>query len=379
MNSHRRLTAICLLHLATCLVSGHAWSSVQSPDRPFAYVVCDDGYFRDHRVYRIDMLAGELAGTSEPIDWMGSPLKIAYDPNLFRIYAASQRGKTWDYWPVTVLRVGGGEFEVLAHYSTNPEDTQPRGSERTVLDEDGQTRTTHLNTLPDEVYEFTVSPDGRELYLSHGGLVETEHVTEVWDARTGQVLRRLIQITPDARAWSPDGSLVAGFWAADEQETVEPGLVTIYRNQGGVSLRDAKSLEVLSVNYVEDNRGLQPPWGRIERPFIYRHRSAGETRVYDRDSGEVLRTLDLNELVKIPGASLVHLNGVWSEVNSLPVLENPAWVPLSVTAQFHESSTPNSYSGHQQGYVVLIDILETREATPIKVGVKCSNAVVAYE
>ena len=238
-----------------------------------------------------------------------------------------------------------------------------------------------MNTLVDEIYRLVVSPDGEELYLSHGGLVETEYPTEVWDASTGQVLRRLRQIPPGSRAWSPDGTRVAGFWAETEGGKTSEGGATVAPTPGGVVVKSATSLEVLSRSYLQGNRGLQPPWGRIDRPFIGERLSLAEPRVYDRDTGEYLGSLNLNDLVKIPGASHVYLNGRWPEINSLPVLENPTEVPISVTAVFEGEDLPENIrgGGHERSYLLLLDILESREVWRIEVGVRCSNAVVAYE
>ena len=94
----------------------------ESPASPIAYVVCGDDSFSESRVYRADLLAGELKGVSDPIDWLGQPWHLDYDPVHSRLYIASMH-KKWSrgMWPVTSLRVRGGEFEVLDRFSTNRE------------------------------------------------------------------------------------------------------------------------------------------------------------------------------------------------------------------------------------------------------------------
>ena len=155
--------------LATLPLCAHADDDEQAAlTRPIAYVVCGDTFFDDVSAYRIDVLAGSVLNISEPIEWAGAPELLVFDSNQSRLIIGSWSkperagGEPDRYvWPVTVLRVGGGEFRVVNRFAINRENytSYPANPKK------GPPQ------LPQEVvYRLALSPDGHSLYLGHSEL-----------------------------------------------------------------------------------------------------------------------------------------------------------------------------------------------------------------
>ncbi len=345
------------------------WSEREPPAAPVAYVLCGDDLLDEIRAYRVDLLAGELTDVSEPLEWVGAPNHLAYDPVRSRLYFASMN-KKWSppMWPVTSLRVGGGEFEVAGRFPTNRENNlleKARAGEAPPNWRMGMR----------EAYKVIVSPDGRELYVSYGGLYkDTGAIMQVWDADTGEVLRGLPTVIESHYEWSVDGAHVAEIWPGGDRESVLDGKVIVKKRKGGVSVRSALTGEKLSLRRLEDNKGMHPPWGRIEEPLIYlfpRNTDLGEVRVFDRDTGRMISRFKVRELTGL------HMAGS----PEIAVLKGGKLIAVSVVERlppivYH---WPNSVVTQEQGYVVLIDVMQQREVSRIQVGARCTNAVVAYE
>ena len=182
------------------------WSEGGASTFPVAYVVCSGDYRSESRAYRVDLLAGELTDVSEPLEWVGAPHHLDYDPVRSRLYFASMN-KKWSppMWPVTSLRAGGGEFEVAGRFPTSRENNLLEKARA------GEAPPSWRMGMP-EAYSVIVSPDGRELYVSYGGLSDTGMLAEVWDADTGEILRGLPSVISSEDPWSPDGNHVAVIW-----------------------------------------------------------------------------------------------------------------------------------------------------------------------
>ena len=337
----------------------------KAPASPMAYVVCGDRSLRESRAYRVDLFAGELKGVSDPIDWLGRPWHLDYDPVHSRLYIASMH-KRWSrgMWPVTSLRVRGGEFEVLSRFSTNRENNlleKARAGERPP---DMRIR---------EAYQVVVSPTGNELYVSYSGLSETGALTEAWSANNGEVVRSLATPIRSHYSWSPDGSRVASIWPSSERERIENGSMIVEKLPAGVGIVNTRTGEKEGITYLEGNKGLHPPWGRIDEPFIYlssREVGLGKLRAYDRDTGEIISQLDLRQLTGMTLAGSPEF----------AALDEGRLIAVS-TEQRMEPAESSSDPGqlNTQGYVVLIDLIGRREITRTRVGARCTNTVVAYE
>jgi len=365
--ARRLVAALGLLAALALMAALWLWNEREPPTSPVAYVLCGDDLLNEIRAYRVDLLAGELAGVSDPIDWLGDPHHLAYDPVRSRLYVASMN-KKWSppMWPVTSLRVGGGEFEVAGRFPTKRENNLLEKARAGEAPPDWRMR------MP-EAYRVIVSPDGRELYVSYGGLSDTGMLVEVWDADTGEALRLLPHAIGSRDAWSPNGDYVAEIWPGGDREIDQHGNVIVKKRKGGVSVSSTQTEERLAPKYLEDNKGMHPPWGRIEEPLIYlfpRNMSLGEVRVFDRDTGRMISQFKVRELTG--------LDLSWPEI---AVLEGGRLIAVAAVkrTEAEESYPPRSLGFRREGYVVLIDVMERREVSRTQVGARCTNAVVAYE
>jgi len=339
------------------------WNEEEASTSPVAYVLCGDDLLDEIRAYRVDLLAGEMTSVSEPIDWLGDPHQIAYDPVRSRLYIASMN-KKWSppMWPVTALRARGGEFEVAARFPTNRDNN--------LLEK------ARAGEAPDakvkEAYVVAVSPDGNELYVGHGGVYEkTGLLMEAWDADTGEILRVLRWPIPGVPEWSPDGDHVAAIWPSHDRRVYEDGEAVTKARKGGVRVINMRTDE----RRLEDNKGLHPPWGRIEEPLVHLFDRAymedEEVGVYDRDTGEALSKLGIRQLTGLTLAGNP----------AIAVLEGGRLIAVSAVkrTEAEASYPPRSLGFRREGYVVLIDVMERREVSRTQVGARCTNAVVAYE
>jgi len=366
----RLVVLVCGLAAAAALLAFWLWNEREAPTSPVAYVLCGDDLLNEIRAYRVDLLAGELAGVSDPIDWLGDPHHLAYDPVRSRLYVASMN-KKWSppMWPVTALRARGGEFEVAARFPTNRDNNL---LEKARAGEAPPSRK-RMGEPMREAYRVIVSPDGRELYVSYGGLYDTGMLVEVWDADTGETLRGLPHAIAGRDEWSPDGNYVAEIWPGGDREIDQHGNVIVKKRKGGVSVSSTQTEERLAPKYLEDNKGMHPPWGRIEEPLIYlfpRNMSLGEVRVFDRDTGRMISQFKVRELTG--------LDLSWPEI---AVLEGGRLIAVAAVkrTEAEESYPPRSLGFRREGYVVLIDVMDRREVSRTRVGARCTNAVVAYE
>lgn len=350
-----------------------------------AYVVCGDDHAYDYdkygRVYRVDLLAGILQNVSNPIDWVGNPQHLSFDPVYSRLYIASMRGRSYDYWPVTVVQVNNGVFEVVGRFSTAADDTLPRGAGEARKRESGESYRSHLNTKVREAYESVVSPDGKELYVMHGGLADTGHLSAVWDSETGEVLRLLPTSIRPSHLWSPDGKRVAAIWPSGERTRHENGQERTRTWPGGVSVIDVQT-GVRVTNYLEENQGMHPPWSKVYGPYIRVHGS-GLLRAYDRDTGDVISEFNVMELTGLT----THYGGIlWSQP---PVLDDRQSIILNMRCYERTDDRnrtnclwptyeelPNII---EHTYLVVIDALRQIEISRSEVGTDCSNPVLGYE
>ena len=326
------------------------WIAKSEDDRtlkmPVAYIVCGDAYFRDYRVYRIDLINGGVLAASESIDWMGNPKHLAMDAKRSRLYIGSFRGKARDYYPITVVNIQDSEFEVVNRFSTNPKDVLPRDS-------------TQHNSKPYEVYQIAVPPNGNELYVMHGGLSEGM-LRAVWDADTGEVLRELETYVRPSDVWSPDGHYVAGIWPNHVRTVQQNGTTTTEKITAGVDVRDVRTGKRVSLTWLEDGKELHPPWNRIDGSLIRLH-GTGRILAHDRDTGDVIADFNIDNLT-----GLNTFGGVRWDMP--PVFDDNQTIVLSMIG-FEKERT----------YVVAIDVLRQSEVSRTGIGANCTNPVLAYE
>ncbi len=328
--------------------------------RPMAYVACESGHPGESRVYRVDLQAGRVRGISDPIKWAGHPKFLVFDAVYSRLYIGSEVNESaGPSWPVTALRVGGGKFEIVKRYATNGERDDPN---------EGNKHQRRPDKPQDQVFHLAVSPDGNELFVSHSGL--NLMLTAVWDAHTGEVLREIRAVIRRNFLWSPDGDYAANFWPSSKVRVRRRGEFITQEAPGGFRVFDVRSGSTVLSEDVERNKGMHPPWGRIEEPFIF-HESNGERIVvYDRDTGEIVSEFDLRNATE-----------QWMRFNYFfAILDNERLIALSATKGIPiMSSSVTNEESRNESYVVLVDVIDQREISRTTLAGRCTAPVVAYE
>lgn len=346
---------------AICLLAAGLTMADEIPEkRPVAYVVCGDSYEGESWVYRVDLFMGALLAVSEPINGMGNPDKLAIDPGNQRLYIASMRGMANDYWPVTVVSTSGDSFEIISRFSTASDDG---------------------NSRMHEAYEIVVSPDGNELFVAHGGLVDSGHGNAVWDSATGDVLRFLPRMIDPYDLWSPDGMHVARFRPAGERTREVDGQEITERWKGAVTVIDVQTGD-RETTYLEKNRGMHPPWGEVESPFIQVHGS-GRLLAFDRDEGTVISKFNVQE---VAGLTTNYGGITWHQP---PVLDDRQSIVLTMRCFERVAERDGSNClwptleewPHiiEHTFVVVIDAILQTEVTRTEIGTNCTRPVLAYE
>ena len=337
--------------------------------RPIAYVVCGDAFYDDVRAYRIDVLAGSVLNISEPIEWAGAPELLVFDSNQSRLIIGSwskpeRAGEEPDsyVWPVTVLRVGGGEFRVVNRLAINRENyTAYPANPKKGPPELPQAR----------VYRLALSPDGNSLYLGHSELA-ARYGAEVWDSHSGKTIRWIDALLVGDEVWSPDGKFAARLEPSFQFRRRKYGKFTIERIDARISVIDVVKGEEKPTVYLDNNMGLHPPWGRIEEPFIhYDHRSR-RVEAYDRDTGRKISDFGVHEVTE---------RGVKAASRHFATLQEGRLIVMSLGKRT-KLATRDPATGldfTHQGYVALIDVIEPRAITRVEVGDRCTAPVLAYE
>ena len=366
------LGAISLLVLALLYFVGNRESFLR---KPIGYVVCGClDYDPDNRVYRIDLNTGQVLSMSDKLAWMGRPNDIALDTDRMRLYIASMNGKSYaDYYPMNIIDVSTGQVELI----------------KQIAIEVDAGRVNWINRFSEEVveaYEIVISPDGEELYVSHGG---SDGLRSVLDAATAEVKRRLpILVRKGYTVFSQDRRYAWNFRPYREwQEEVDgvvrtsnrPGISVVYDTLNG----EEKSR--ITLNRYEDYRSafLQAnKWGPWDTPSGPRVRlEKGNLVAYDRDTYNILSRADISEFL--------------GQYGSMPrtVFDDGRRVAMiaSVERQVGTRYRDDGFGGaHEEGiyrtdsFVASFDVKsgELLFKTPVGMEIEsdyCTNIEVAYE
>ena len=280
--------AIALVALAVAYFAGNRESLVR---KPVGYVVCGClDYDPDNRVYRIDLETGQVLSVSEKLAWMGRPNDIALDADRMRLYVASMRGKSsYDFFPVSIIDFANGQFKIGKQFAIE-------------VDEGRVTWTNRFGKNVVEAYSVVLSPDGSELYVSHGG---SDGLRSVLDATSGGVKRRLrMLVRRGYTVFSPDGRYAWNFrpyreWQEEADGVVstsnQPGISVVYDSFTGgeesrITLNSHKSHEAALLQASQ--------WGPWETPSGPRVRlEKGNLVAYDRDTYNILSRADISEFL----------------------------------------------------------------------------------
>ena len=153
-----------------------------------------------------------------------------------------------------------------------------------------------------------LGPLGKKLYVGYFG----ENPTAILDPLSGEVMRGLSGFVQKTREFSPDGKMAANIFPGGSRLR-DSGLMEY---QGLVSVLNLETGSGLPPVYLENNRGLYPPWDSPEDHFIYLRSQPRQDiyriEVYDRESGELLAMNDeilggfnQRHFTRIPGSDNV--------------------------------------------------------------------------
>ena len=212
--------AIALVALAVLYFVGNRESLLR---KPIGYVVCGCmDYDPDNRVYRIDLESGQVLSVSEKLQWMGRPNNIALDAARMRLFVASMNGKSsHDFYPMSIIDVANSQAKIIKQLAIE-------------LDEGREVAINRFGEKVVEAYNIVLSPDGSELYLSHGG---SDGLRSVLDATTGRVKRNRLELLVRSgyTVFSPDGSYAWNFRPYREWQEEVDGVVRT-RKRPGISV-----------------------------------------------------------------------------------------------------------------------------------------------
>ena len=312
-----------------------------SHDTWIGYVVCDD-----RRIYELDLTEGKLLRMSAPIVGMGGSDKtIAYADGI--VYVSALMGKVLDFDPLIAIDVKRN-FEVIGVHRFNAPPYDPEQPYDWV----------------DTVYAHALSPDGRRLFAFMSEPYEGPAFTLDWPA--GKGLAKVVVVTGPEGAvmpwdeFSPDGKHIADIRVAGKRTGEDgDGNKILKEWNGSVSIR-ATSGGPWERKELVANRGLHPPWGRIEGPLVNVPHESGTHRIdlYDRDSGERLVEIDVQRTTGLWGSDRAQM------VQGTDLI---AFIATDPGAPLGDSF---------QAYVLLMNVVSQKVITKIAVGPRPASNIV---
>ena len=243
-----------------------------SARQQLVYVACED-----KRVYAVDLASGTVVSISNPIEELGRPTSLVFVEDTSRLYIGSQWNRLReDYYPLVTVDVGDG-FDVVGRYTLDPE--------RDAIDPS-------TPKDADPVFQIVASETSDHLYLMYASPDYGGGVATIFDMVAGRIVSKTGRPVGPNTAISADGSQAADIWP-ESSRTID-GETTVF--PGGVAVWDLMTGEITFQIELEDNRGLQPPWEKLSSPLLSRVGGTDTFNLYDRDSGQVISTMDLREL-----------------------------------------------------------------------------------
>lgn len=239
----------------------------------YGYVVAED-----LRVYMLNLTTGKIEWVSEEYKQMGGrPTNLEINREHSILYVGSDRGRwRWTYVPLIGIKLESGAPVVFESYVTPVTMTSSGLS----------------NVSP--VYYMILDSNSNSLYVVHidGNLVSRKIV----DPLTGELTGELDVSVRKVDEFSPDGLMVA---------QITPGRIRLSGDgatevKGQVIVWDTRTGEEISRIELEDNQGLNPPWGKLNNNLVYIRdvwrEDLLELEVHDRTTGKLLAKHDLRNL-----------------------------------------------------------------------------------
>ncbi len=261
-----RIRRGCVLTLVASIAVGTVISdggSGRGAGEDYAYVAC-----RDRRIYVVDVARNQVVHTSDVFTALGAPTTADLDKQRKILYVASERGFQQErYSPILAFDISEWPPKIVRSYELVV------GPSKGPFADLGA------------VYDIAVSPDGKKLYAGYAR-EGFEHGGTVVDAQTGKIIGQLANI------WSHKSRPAET--QANKQEKKWSAAVVIY------DLNQNKEVSRTSTN--GGKIVLQPPWRKIEWPFVD-WVDGGVIDLFDRNSGALLSSIDVNKLTGLRSAS----------------------------------------------------------------------------
>ncbi len=253
-----------LLAVSALLLAIGAWVYWSHPPTWYGYVVGDD-----RKVYMVNLDTGILQWVSRELDQIHSPtqIDINHSDSILYIASGSYLPRN-DYVPVVAIKLNDKADVVFE--SNLYSDT---------------------STVFPSAWILRYNSSGNSLYVSHLG---GSHAMTTLNPLSGEVIGGIKAYIRKDEIFSPDGRRLASI--LPERSQVRDGKVEIL--PGAVIIVELDSNDILSLTYLEENKGLYPPWGQTHENYVYVH-NRGEgiwLEVYDRASGKQLAAHDLQEI-----------------------------------------------------------------------------------
>lgn len=192
---------------------------------------------------------------------------------------ALRRGRSsYDFFPMSIVDLGNDQATIVKQFAIE-------------VDEGRIKWTDHFGKKVVEAYSVFLSPDGRKLYVSHGGL---DGQRSLMDTMTGEFVRKLDVFVDRQTVFSSDGRYSWYFRPYLEwQEKV--GGIERSSERAGISLihdtLEGAEESRIALTRKEDNQAAllhANEWGPWETPSGPRVRlERGNLVAYDRDTYEV--------------------------------------------------------------------------------------------
>ena len=295
----------------------------------YAYVAC-----RDKRIYVVDVTRNKVVQTSGVFETMGGPTSIDLDSQHKILYVASDMG-FWQerFSPILAIDISEWPLKIIRSY------------ELVVGPSEGPYADIS------SVYIIIVSPDGKKLYAAYGREGFSDGSTIV-DAQTGKIIGHLDLFVDKNSLFSPGGDKLAHMWSHDTRTAEARAHIT---QSAAVVIYDLVQNKEISRTYpVEGKIALQPPWGKIEWPFVG-WADRGVINLFDRNSGALLLSIDVNKMT-----------GLHSPSRYATLFDDGNKIILPMVS-------PNE----NKGFVVTVDVVKGEVIQKTEVGEYPTNVIIS--
>lgn len=289
----------------------------------------------DHKIYKVNLLTGQVIHVSQVIRGLGGLANIAYNSQRQHLYIASDRaGPSGQYDPLVVVDVGTLPFKVKHRFAIEP---WFRAS-------DPEKPATNA------IYRV-IAAAGDKLYVMDAADSAPE-LTTVLDSLSGKIIGRVDKPVSAKEYFSPDGKMAATMWPGGF--TVRNGVKK--QHFAGMAVTDLETGEVVVNKQLKASEGFQPPWCQLTSKFLYYKQKSRTLEVYDRSSKQLLSSINIRKLA-----------GLAMNQSSVKTIGDSDLIAVSMTGAEHA------------GFIVVIDVIKQQIVHKIEIGPWPTNLVLSTQ